>query len=124
MLHQPVKVFKLVPTAPRESQLQELSRLNRFLIEFSIANYKNRLIYLTGGMTNKLVRVDAVHVFDVIKFGWVTAPKMTKARWRHSSCSLGEYIYVFGGLDSNGAIESLEVKVGCNWVQICEQSPI
>ena len=90
MLHQPVKVYKLNPSAPQKYLLKELSTLYRPLKEFSIANYNDRLVYLTGGLTDKYSSMKDVHVFDLIRLEWATAPCMTKGRSNHSSCALGE----------------------------------
>ena len=44
----------------------ELPFLKKYLKEFSIANYKDRLIYLTGGFDQKYgLYYNGVHVYDV-----------------------------------------------------------
>ena len=48
---------------------------------------------------------------------------MNKARRSHSSCSLGEHVYVFFGYHES-SIESLEVKAGSNWVLIIGHTPL
>ena len=45
----------------------------------------------------------------------VKAPEMNEGRENHGSVCLGEYVYVFGGQENAGAVESLHVKHGKAW---------
>ena len=51
---------------------------------------------------------------------------MNNGRRNHSTCCLGEHVYVFGGsqvyTDSFGSVESLHVGIGTAWMVILQPS--
>ena len=50
---------------------------------------------------------DSVDIYNVTKDEWQPAPSLILARWGHSSCSLGDFIYVAFGRDSENHMYNL-----------------
>ena len=75
----------------------------------SIANYRDRAVYITGGFSDTEKALDSVMKFDLSTREWTDAPAINQARLGHSSCVLGSKLYVFGGRDGERYLNSLEV---------------
>ena len=79
-----------------------------------MTNYENELIIVSGGREIKFqldeveVALQTVDVYLIEKDKWIIAPDMINARLSHSSCVLGEYIYVTGGHDGYVAFNRIE----------------
>ena len=68
----------------------------------SLTNFKDQYLFLIVG--------DTMHHYTIYKNEWASdVLKLNIARDNHSSCSLGDYIYVFGGYNFERQwIDSLE----------------
>ena len=64
-----------------------------------MANFNDYLIFITGGSTISYTSSE-VFYYDIKTNRWSCAPKMVKARFDHSSCILGNALYVYGGQHS------------------------
>ena len=60
-----------------------------------------------------------MNFFDLKQKRWTQGPLLNNCRDSHSSCCLGQYVYVFAG-DENGSIESLQVEGGKAWQVLAE----
>ena len=90
----------------------------------AICNWKDKFIFLSGGDGGWR----SVEKYDIADDKWeVIKPEMSIVRRRHSSCSLGNYIYVICGYNCHekiftNSIERLDVsKIGSDmnkWTQI------
>ena len=63
----------------------------------SLANYKDELIFLTGGFTIGITNLKKAKVYDIKSNSWSNAPPLNYARNYHSCCALANYIYVVCG---------------------------
>ena len=57
----------------------------------------------------------SVEEYDIKKDAWVRVASLNECRHSHSSCTLGDKLYTFGGSDGvnqtfSDSIESLDVK--------------
>ena len=91
--------------------------LHRGVQMFSLTNFKNLLIILSGGsVTSGHASVYKVSSFNIKQNKWRDEPELNNKRRCHSSCSLGESVYVFAGFkafgDYEGSVESLKVDAG------------
>ena len=120
-----VLLRKALNLQTEEPSLEWLSPLDRKLDYFAIANYKNKLIFLSGGFGSEYVPLHHynVYVYNIACDYWVLAPRMNRGRMSHSSCTLGEHVYAFAG-ENESSIESLHVKAGQRWVLLLEQTQI
>lgn len=66
-------------------------------------------VYFTGGFEKAAQSVD---FFDIEKNKWHKASPLNQGRRAHGSISLGRHIYVFGGQQDPGTVESLLVSEG------------
>ena len=74
---------------------------------FAVANYKNSVIYVTGGFVYGTYDVlNDVMTYNLQKKIWQTGPSLNEARVMHGSCTLGRKIYVFCG-EKSKSIEFL-----------------
>ena len=64
-------------------------------------------IFLTGGM--KTTSLATVEVYSVDRDEWIQCPDLNNARNSHSSCILGDKLYVSGGCAGRLTIDSIEV---------------
>lgn len=88
----------------------------------ALANYKDKVIFFSGGLNGfkspiAVREEDAkkVQFYSVAKDIWREAPNMIVGRSYHSSCCLGDKVYVFAGSNCAthvpiNSIESLDVK--------------
>ena len=65
----------------------------------SLVNFKNRFIFVSGGTNpqNWDQYYRSVEYYDIATDTWSAAAPLNKSRSYHSSCSLGDFIYVFCG---------------------------
>ena len=80
------------------------------VIWYSVAVVNND-IYVTGGITDGLI-VSSVRKFDSGKLVWQDAPNMLRPRAQHSSASLGNKLYVVGGINLDVNIVLVE-RIEC-----------
>ena len=88
---------------------------------------------MTGGIDSISVQTKT-QIYSVAKNCWQTGPDLVQARFSHSSCCLGDKIYVFGGnqpigkflntieiLNANSLITSVATVLDENskWTLIC-----
>ena len=88
---------------------------------YSVALYRNESVYLTGGegCSSRYVSILSIRCNE-----WQNAPKMKKGRCQHASLCLGNHVYVFGGKENRGSIESLKIGLGETWKEICGHSEL
>ena len=78
----------------------------------ALAGYKNSHIFLTGGHDTR-GKLSRVSVYSVARDEWSLCTNLNRARNHHSSCVLGDKLYVSGGLE----IDSIEVADCSNLIQ-------
>ena len=75
----------------------------------ALAGYNNSHLFLTGGSNSA-----AVSVYDVEANIWKSCPPLKQNRSYHSSCVVGDYLYVVGGKDSeNGTTITTIERASC-----------
>ena len=72
----------------------ENSFLNR-----AFANFKDSHIVVSGGMEPSGIRSKNVEVYEIRSDKWIVAPCLVTERDCHVSCSLGDYVYIAGGIN-------------------------
>ena len=100
----------------RGGRLQSLAVLPVNIHNFSVTHHSDKTeIFLTGGTTlykgynakeNRYSKKCHAYIIETNK--WVWMPQMKYERYAHASCSLGDYLYVFEGLNSR-CIEYLDL---------------
>ena len=95
-----------------EPVVKKLPSLWRKARDFSVANFKNKKIILSGGFDQAATLVS---IYDLELSTWSKAPPMNYGREDHASCCLGDKVYVFSGFENQGSIESLDVIHGQEW---------
>ena len=91
---------------PKDLALQPTKRFSA-----GIAKFDDCAIFLIGGD----VYVNATNTcayYLILQDKWYEAPSLKEARNRNNSCSLGRYVYTFGGYDDAeiSTIERLDAK--------------
>jgi N-acetylneuraminic acid mutarotase len=91
------------------------------------ATYVNDKIYYIGGQTSITTRYDEIHTFDPETRTFTKAKVIGKLPKfaRHTACSVGSKIYVFGGYDGYGTFYGLscyDVET-FTWTQIDAKGP-
>ena len=67
----------------------------------ALTNYKNRVIYVTGKGQYETTRPSKVCSRYHLNTGtWDLGSQMDEMRYGHSTCVLGDFIYAFGGRQS------------------------
>ena len=83
-------------------------------ISAAIANFKDSHIFVSGGETEIRGRtLKSVEYYSIKADSWSTAPNMNTKRDSHSSCSLGDFVYVSCGSNGNrdtNCVERLNAK--------------
>ena len=76
----------------------------------ALANYGDIVIYKSGGCSfgQKCTAKSDCERYDLQLKRWFVAPELQVARESHSSCSLGNYVYVFCGLRGTRHLLSVE----------------
>ena len=81
---------------------------------FSVANYRDKAIYLSGGWDKDWNTSAQVFALDLLKSEWRNEANLQQSRCNHSSCTLGEKIFVFGGFSGTdrilNSIEELDLS--------------
>ena len=76
----------------------------------SLCPVDNKYVYLTGGKYNE--PKDPVLAqcarFNIDTEEWQVLADMNVARFNHSSCQLGQKVYVFCGVGKRGILNSIE----------------
>ena len=87
---------------------------------FSIANFHNKLVILTGGVGMMQMFSEKNYALDLVSEEWKdqdTLPSLKTPRYFHSSCVLQDTLYVIAGMVASGNMQSnielLSMKV--NW---------
>ena len=62
---------------------------------------------MIGGLIN-LTKSNSCEYYHIGNANWQEAPELNEARSSNSSCSLGDYIYTFGGYGNKGSLKSVE----------------
>ena len=65
--------------------------------QFGIASLNDQQIFLTGGSGNGHTYT-SVFCYSVKNDKWTNVMSMNKRRYGHSSCALGDFLYVYGGI--------------------------
>ena len=85
---------------------------------FSVANYQNKAVYLTGGKTCCDL-LTSIIVFQLDSETFIEGPPINIGRRSHSSTSSGHIVAIFGGWNNNdqyfSSIEYLDVIVNDRW---------
>ena len=100
-----IEMFKVDQVRSGKPNIAKMSSLRRSVIHFSITAFKNKRIFLTGGWANG-GKTKLCSSYSIESNEWKTEPELKNARSSHSSCSLGERFFVFGG-EGEGSVESL-----------------
>ena len=87
---------------PKIEQLQDrpCERESEQLFHFALANYHNKLVILTGGRDGDRWRTKSAYALELATGIWKpkdTLPCMNIFRFDHSSCAIGDAIYVVAG---------------------------
>ena len=73
-----------------------------------MANFCDQLIFMIGGQPRgKSEPCSEVFFYRVKTNAWISAPALNYARWGHSSCFLGDSLFVYGDSLPNIPIERL-----------------
>ena len=71
----------------------------------SLANYNDSHIFVVGGKKpGTKQHLKSVDIYDVEKNIWRGAPALNVARFEHSSCCVGDFIYVGFGWNSSAQL--------------------
>ena len=72
-----------------------------------------RFIFMSGGLSGQdMMPFNAVERYDSMRDTWERFPSLNMARSMHSSCTIGNMLYVIGGRDSGSQeINSIEKLV-------------
>ena len=66
--------------------------------KFATCSLQERYVIVSGG-EDDYVKVSSVERYDLKKDIWEEIASLNEARGSHSSCSIGDTVYVFGGID-------------------------
>ena len=95
--------------------VEEIPTLEVSLDGFSMTNYMNRILFLTGGV-NKNEFSDRVYAFNVENVKWQSSiigdqihSKLNVGRNSHSSLCIGGKVYVVCGYDGQQTLSSVEL---------------
>ena len=71
----------------------------------ALANFHDAIIVVSGGLASQMSNeyLKSVDLYDVKTDIWSTAPSMNTTRTNHSSCCLGDFVYVAGGTSDEGS---------------------
>ena len=77
----------------------------------SLAPMPARFIFLSGGCNDDDELISTVERYDPSTDTWEPLPDLNEARDSHSSCVLGNTLYVFGGYNDDDDLDSIEKLV-------------
>ena len=67
-------------------------------VGFSLANFYDQMIFFSGGqLTESSEKFSEVFYYKTQTDEWIRAPAFNQVRFGHSSCFLGDTLYVYGG---------------------------
>ena len=107
--HQNGKAFRIdfkISGIPVMTQLPGLRRKGEAR-SFAATLYRNQQVFITGGLYKEFRSVFAYDIHEQI---WSEGPMLNHQRFAHSSCTQGTRAYVFGGMNNQGSIESIDVE--------------
>lgn len=90
----------------------DLQPLQKNLFWFSLVNYRNQKIMMTGGRNDAGVTSRETHFFNLETGHWEEQkePDLNQGRIDHGSCIIGYKVYVVCGYDyKKGYLDSIEV---------------
>ena len=72
----------------------------------ALAQFDFTHIFVSDGCNSRDYRakLDSVDYYNIAEDSWHGAPKLNTARFGHSSCSVGRFIFVIGGEGSDGRL--------------------
>ena len=85
---------------------KSLSKLGMDSQYFSAACYRREIIYTTGGRGR--MGSNAVAKYDITLDNWSIHSVLKVPRQCHASCILGDTLYVIGGENKTGSLNSIE----------------
>ena len=71
--------------------------------DFTLVNFQDKYVFVVGAMINRQITTQTLR-YDLEKNTWQYGPEMNTGRWICTGCSVGDAVYVFGGLKEKGAI--------------------
>jgi hypothetical protein len=69
--------------------------------EFGLCTLSNGDLYATGGVTSDKVRLTSVELYDASLDAWSAAPSLSWPRFAHCACTVGDAIFVLGGIEED-----------------------
>ena len=94
------KVTDILSKFPKSSPVQPVNFFMDELFGFSFANFNNKLVILTGGSDQMGKYQSNAYALEVDAGCWKTKnslPPLVTPRYQHSSCVVGNSVYVVGG---------------------------
>ena len=88
--------------------------------KFSLSNFSDQIIFFIGGFFPE--RFSEVFYYKIQTDEWIRAPALNQARYGHSSCIIGNSLYVYGGTTSDGYMLPIERLKNVN--SATDNSPI
>ena len=82
---------------PRHLSIQELTPCRRLRIDPALVA-KDKWLYILGGTNENYSILDSVECYDVRSNTWMDLSPLPTPTHSHAACTLGEYIYVSGGV--------------------------
>ena len=114
-------------TADSVLERQEIGQTNDGSFDFSLANYQNKAIYVTGGARGGQI-VNRVLALTIATKTFKLMPAMNVARAAHGSTSTGNILAVFGGNSHDrstiSSIEVLSVVQSNRWEKVEDQNQV
>ena len=92
---------------------------------FTLAGFKDELIYITGGSYDRLGATQTVQAFNLATNNFDSVPDMIEARYNHSATTTSNALFVFGGwsgMDRIATIERLCLTEKSAWETIRSES--
>eukprot|EP00058_Branchiostoma_floridae_P023565 XP_002609055.1 hypothetical protein BRAFLDRAFT_59454 [Branchiostoma floridae] len=98
---------------------RQCSQLPKYDMKYYAVAAAGHRVFVTGGYDSYRKRpLSLVQVYDLMDDTWIEAPELNRARYRHCSVSLGDYVYVLGGCDGHiktASVERLSVSRFTDW---------
>ncbi|XP_066278125.1 kelch-like protein 23 [Branchiostoma lanceolatum] len=98
---------------------RQCKQLPKYDMKYYAVAAAGHRVFVTGGYDSYRKRpLSLVQVYDLMDDNWIGAPELNRARYRHCSVSLGDYVYVLGGFDGHiktASVERLNVSRFTEW---------
>lgn len=95
------------PATWKREKIAELESIEEIGSDnFSVVNFANQMIVLTGGETIHGLNVAKTRAFNLLTNDWEELPDLTESRSSHISLALGKCVYVFGGMRDSEDMDS------------------